>query len=77
MICCPTIIQSFVNESSSSIPYTNELQAVHGSTPAVSVLYRNDAGQYQGGGIMSAVTFVGGMININHGGNSTGIILIR
>lgn len=75
MSCCPAILNSFVNESITTIPYTNELRSIYGTRPFVQVVYRNDEGEYQVANV--GITIAGGNITVDHGGPMTGLIILR
>lgn len=75
MSCCPAILNSFVNESITSIPYTAELRAEYGSNPFVQVVYRNDENAYQVANV--GITLSDGNIVVDHGGPMTGLLIIR
>lgn len=77
MPCCAPTIQSFVNALQTIIPYSLELQALYGSTPNVQAIYINEAGQYQSAGFGVSMTISEGNITVDHGGLSTGLIIIR
>lgn len=66
MTCCPENTIPFVNQATSTIPFT-------GDKPLVTVSYFID-GVWRALGVMTQIRFVGSNIEIDHGGAATGII---
>lgn len=66
MTCCPTIEQTFVNESTTTVPYT-------GNKPTVTVAYLID-GVWQAAGVATPITITETEVVVDHGGNQTGVI---
>ena len=65
--CCNTIEQTFVNATSTTIPYT-------GNKPTVTVAYLID-GVWQAAGVATPITITDSEVVVDHGGiNSTGVI---
>jgi hypothetical protein len=65
--CCDPILTPFVNEATTTIPYT-------GTKPTVSVSYLID-GVWQAF-VASVITLLSGSVVVDHGGLSTGVIKI-
>ncbi len=77
LTCEPTIV-SFINQATVSIPYTASLQDMYGIFPTVQVWVYDGMGQLINMGITVAFdTFPPTIINIDLGGVSTGIVVIR
>lgn len=75
--CSPTIV-SFTNVPTVTIPYTALLQAKYGVFPTVQVWVYDGAGQLLNMGITAAFdTYPPTIINIDLGGNGSGIVVIR
>jgi hypothetical protein len=66
MPCCSLTIQPFVNETSTTVPYT-------GDEPTVTVSYLVD-GVWQTLGLLTSVVLTAGTVVVDHGGASTGVI---
>jgi len=76
-ICEPTTI-SFINVPTVTIPYTASLRSKYGDFPTVQAWVYDDSGQLVNMGITIAFdTYPPTLINLDFGGNSTGIIIIR
>lgn len=67
MTCCNVILEPFVNQSTTTIPYS-------GTRPTVSVSYFID-GVWQVF-VASVVTLFAGSIVVDHGGLSTGVVRV-
>ena len=75
--CEPTIVQ-FFNVPTLAIPYTASLEAAYGAFPTVQVWIYDDLGQLVNMGITVAFDiYPPTMINLDFGGNATGIVVIR
>jgi len=75
--CEPTIVQ-FINVPTLAIPYTAALQNAYGSFPTVQVWIYDGMGQLVNMGITVAFdSYPPTMINLDFGGNATGIIVLR
>ncbi len=75
--CSPTIVQ-FVGVPTLSIPYTAVLSDKYGDFPTVQVWIYDGTGQLLNMGITAAFdTYPPTMINIDTGGVSSGIVVIR
>lgn len=78
MSCCEQEIQTFVNASTVSIPYTSSMLSLYGSKPTVSVYYETNTG-YEAAGVFTRVELQGNPINtifIDNGGPATGFVKI-
>lgn len=74
--CDPTVI-TFTNVPNISIPYTTSLQNKYGQVPTVQVWIYVD-GELQNVGVTATFdTMPPGVINVDFGGTSSGIIVIR
>lgn len=67
MICCSQILTTFVNEATTTIPYSGE-------RPTVTVSYLIE-GVWQVF-VASVVQLLAGSIIVDHGGLSTGVVKI-
>lgn len=75
--CSPTIV-TFVSVATLAIPYTALLQAKYGDFPTVQVWIYDGTGQLLNMGITAAFdTYPPTMINLDMGGISSGIVVIR
>ena len=78
MACCAPTIVPFANVSSSTVAYTIPLQQKYGSNPKVFVYYQDpETGEYYISPFFTRMAFVDGSIEIDHGGENTGLIVIR
>lgn len=68
MTCCPVNIVPFFNQITTTIPYTGN--------PVVQVMYFID-GQWKIEGVFTEIRFTGGNIVVNHGGMSTGKVIVK
>lgn len=78
MSCCDQEIQTFVNASTVSIPYTSSMLSLYGSRPTINVYYQTTTG-YEAAGVFTRVELQGNPINtifIDNGGPATGFIKI-
>jgi len=67
MNCCPTILQTFVNVPTVTVPYV-------GNKPTVSVSYLID-GIWQAAGVTTPIVITDSEVIVDNGGiNSTGVI---
>ena len=74
--CDPTVIQ-FVNQATLSIPYTTSLQDKYGPVPTVQVWVYID-GELQNVGVVATFDAMPpNFINVDFGGVSSGIVVIR
>ena len=77
MACCSPSTFAFSNAESSTIEYGPALQAQHGSTPKVFVLYRdNDTGEFMVAPWFTRIEFSAGQVRVDHGGPQTGVVVI-
>lgn len=67
MICCNVTIQSFLNQSSTTIPFT-------GQRPTVSVIYLQADGTFLQSGVMTQINIAGTQVVVDHGGPASGWI---
>lgn len=75
--CEPEIV-TFNNVDTLSIPYTTSLQDKFGIVPTVQVWIYNEAGELQNMGVVATFDNVPvSFINIDMGGNASGIVIIR
>lgn len=75
--CEPTIVQ-FISVATLSIPYTSGLQAKYGEFPTVQVWVYDNTGQLVNMGITVAFdSYPPNFINMDFGGISSGIVIIR
>jgi hypothetical protein len=75
--CSPTIV-TFVDVPTLAIPYTALLQDKYGVFPTVQVWIYDGSGQLINMGITAAFdTYPPTMINLDFGGNASGIVVIR
>lgn len=65
MACCDTVYKSFVNETSTTIPFA-------GVVPTVTVQYLIN-GEWNVS-VATSVTIANGIVTVDHGGPATGII---
>lgn len=78
MPCCPTTPVQFVDEASTTIAYTPIMQEQYGPTPRVFVWYRDEVtGELVASSWFTLMKVQGGNIVVDHGGPSTGFIVIR
>lgn len=75
MSCCQPTIQSFLNQSSTTIAYSAFMQEQYGSEPNVELYYK-DGAEYVLSNDMNEVVFDGSTISIDHGGSNTGFVKI-
>lgn len=78
MSCCDQEIQTFVNASTVSIPYTSSMLSMYGLRPTVNVYYQTNTG-YEAAGVFTRVELQGNPINtifIDNGGPATGFVKI-
>lgn len=75
MSCCASLIVTFGLVASTSIPYGESEVAQYGQKPNVQVYYSQD-GQFVLSEDMSAVTFTGTSIEVDHGGINSGIVKV-
>lgn len=66
MSCCQITIVPFVNEESTTVPYT-------GNKPTVSAYYQID-GVWSAAGVMTPITYTNSTVTVNHGGPGTGLV---
>jgi len=66
MTCCDTILQTFVNVPTVSVPYV-------GNKPTVTVSYLID-GVWQAAGVATPITITDSSVEIDNGGNATGVV---
>lgn len=66
MSCCTINITPFVNQPSTTVPYS-------GNKPTVSVYYNID-GVWQAAGVATPITYGAASVTVNHGGDATGIV---
>lgn len=71
-LCCPNNIRTF-NEAVTNVAYTPELAAVYGEYPKIEVMYLV-GGEYRVSGTLTAVSFDGSMISVDHGGVQRGLL---
>lgn len=77
MACCTPSIFPFNNAPSSTIDYGPALQGLYGSQPKVFVLYRDsETGEYVVASWFTRIEFGSGEIRVDHGGNSSGIVVV-
>lgn len=76
MACCAPSTFPFNNAESSTIEYGPALQLLHGSTPKVFVLYREEDGSYLVAPWFTRIEFSGGEIRVDHGGPQIGIVVV-
>lgn len=75
--CDPTIVQ-FIGQSTLSIPYTASLQDKYGVFPTIQVWIYDGSGQLINMGITAGFdAFPPSVINLDFGGISNGIVVIR
>lgn len=75
--CDPTIVQ-FIDIPTLSIPYTALLSSKYGAMPTVQAWIYDGAGQLVNMGIQVGFDgYPATMINLDFGGNATGIVIIR
>lgn len=80
MVCCEPTRISFVNESSSTIQYTTQMQNTYGSKPRVFVYYYDDiTGEFYQSNFFTVINYniTTQTITVDHGGPQTGFIIIR
>lgn len=66
MTCCPTIIQTFANESTTTVPFT-------GAKPTVTVSYLVD-GVWIAIGVATNIKISDTQVVVDHGGPATGLV---
>lgn len=66
MICCTITIVPFVNQGSTTVPYT-------GNKPTVSAYYNID-GIWQDAGVATLIEYGANSVTVHHGGPNTGAI---
>ena len=66
MSCCTQTIVPFVNQASTTIPYT-------GDKPTVSTYYNID-GVWQVAGVFTPIVITDSSVTVDHGGNATGVL---
>lgn len=64
--CCETTIIPFVNQSSTTVPYS-------GDKPTVTVSYLI-GGVWQALGVMTSIVYGLASVTVDHGGVNTGVI---
>lgn len=75
--CLPTEVQ-FANASTTSIIYDSVMQDKYGSKPRVYVYYYDSVtGEFYLSTFFTVIKFNGTIINIDHGGPSTGKVVIK
>lgn len=78
MRCCSSIPIEFFDAAITSIPYTPLMQAQYGPTPRVFIWYYDAiTGEFLQSSFFTLITFSGDVITVDHGGNSTGFVVIR
>lgn len=75
MNCCVPTIQSFLNQSTTIIPYSAFMIEQYGAKPNVQVYYKEGT-EYALSNDMNRVAFDGSTITIDHGGPNTGFVKI-
>ena len=68
MPCCTPTITTFVNETTTTVPYVGE-------RPTVTVSYLVD-GVWYAEGVASVVQVTGSSVVVTHGGASTGVVVM-
>jgi hypothetical protein len=76
MACCAPSVFPFNNAASSTIEYGPALQALHGGTPKVFVLYREEDGTYLVAPWFTRIEFSAGQIRVDHGGPQIGLVIV-
>ena len=76
MACCEPSVFPFTNAESSTIEYGPALQLMHGSTPKVFVLYREEDGTYLVAPWYTRIEFSAGQIRVDHGGSAVGLVVV-
>lgn len=77
MSCCVPTIFDFVNEASTTVPFTPSMKEQYGSHPKVQVAYLDtETGEYVLSGFFTRVAFTGSTVVIEHGGIQSGVITI-